>query len=161
MRIVFGLEPRGGSVGFRFEIVAARDGLAAPPVLEIGVGALRAGVHRGGVDRADEALGEFALGRLAARFDDDLARECRASRGSSGLATTRPSFASRRREIERIPSRPVKRRSIGEAEPLRPPPSAFAVDIRIVELRQIDDPPVVAEIIVAQLRESGRGRGPE
>src|SRR5271168_5294269 len=74
VRIVFGLEPGGGGAGLRFEIVAARGGLRSAPFREIGVGVGGLGAHRRGVDRSDERLRKFALGAVASRFDDHLAR---------------------------------------------------------------------------------------
>ena len=64
MRIVFGFQPLGGSRQLPLsKIVAARNGLAAPPFGKIGVVALRAGMHRRRVDRANETLRQLALGR--------------------------------------------------------------------------------------------------
>src|ERR1700677_3299976 len=74
MGIVLGFEPRGGGAGLRFEIVAARRRLGPAPFGEIGVGVGGVGAHRGGVDRTCETLREFALGALASRLDDHLAR---------------------------------------------------------------------------------------
>src|ERR1700759_1315515 len=62
MRIVFCLEPQGGSLSFAFQVLAARDRFAAPPLSEIGVFALRARVHRRRVDRANKPIGQLAFG---------------------------------------------------------------------------------------------------
>src|SRR3984957_18848403 len=74
MRIVFVFQPLGGGRSFVLQIVAARYGLAAPPLGEISVGALGAGMHRRRIDGANEPLRQLALGRRTSGFHDDLAR---------------------------------------------------------------------------------------
>src|ERR1700733_607718 len=72
MRVVFLFEPRGRGRSFAFQVIAARDGLAAPPFGKISIVALRAGMHRRRVDGADETLRQLALGRRTPGFHDDL-----------------------------------------------------------------------------------------
>src|SRR3984957_17610709 len=74
MRIVFFFQSFGRGRGFVLQIVAARHGLATPPFGKISVVALRAGMHRRRVDRANEALRQLALGRRTSGLHDDLAR---------------------------------------------------------------------------------------
>ena len=116
MRIVFGLEPRRGGRSFRFEVVAARDRLAAPPFGEISVGALRAGVHRGRVDRANEPLRQFALRRRSSCLHDDLARDV--APVENGQAR-HERFLLLRRALEKCadPVEAGEAALIGEAEP--------------------------------------------
>src|SRR5271154_5930566 len=134
--VVFPLQPLVGGGGLLFQIVAARRRHAAPPLGEIGVVALRAGVHRRRVNGADEALRQFALGRRSAGLDDDLARGvapvedgqaghgassrfCRAlEKGADAIKAGEPAF-------------------VGEAEPFGRRP-ALRRHVRIVELRQMD-----------------------
>src|SRR5271166_6870290 len=73
--VVLLLQPLGGGVRFLFQVFTAGDRRGASPLGEIGVVALRAGVHRSRVDGADETFGQFALGGRTSGLDDDLARD--------------------------------------------------------------------------------------
>src|ERR1700722_19415846 len=61
MRIVFVFQSFGRGRSFVLQIVAARHGLASPPLGKISVVALRAGMHRRRVDGADETFRQLAL----------------------------------------------------------------------------------------------------
>src|ERR1700728_1484024 len=152
MGVVFPLQPLGGCGCFLFQIVAALGRLAAPPLGEIGVVALRAGVHRRRVNGADEALRQFALRRRTSGLDDDLARDVapvedgQAGHGASsrfcraveeGADALEAGEAALKGEAE----------AVGRGLRLRG-------KLRVVELRPMDDAPVVAEVIVAQLRKA-------
>src|ERR1700683_1511919 len=110
VRIVFLLQPLGGRSGFAFEIVATRGGLAAPPLGEISIVALGAGVHGSSVDGANETLRQLALGRRTSGFHDDLTWNVAPVKdGQAGHDASFFCVAPSRNA--RIPSRPVKRRS--------------------------------------------------
>src|SRR3984885_7746146 len=145
-------QPLGGGRGLLFQTVAALGRRAAPPLGEIGVVALRAGVHRRRVNGADEALRQFALRRRTSGLDDDLARDVAPIK--NGQAGHGASLRFCRVVEEGSDALEAGEAALkGEAEAvgcgLR-----LRGKLRVVELRQMDDAPVGAEIIVAQLREA-------
>ena len=119
--------------------------------LEVIVGAGGARAHRGGVDRAGEALGEFALCSRAPGARNDFAGDV--APVEDGQLGHGAAFGLQRRQKPLDPAEPGEAALEVEPKPARRR-LGFLRDRGIVGLREIDEPPVIAEIVVAQLRET-------